>query len=380
MGPAGQPSSAEARRPWNERTRYRTLADSIDEGFCVVEMLFDDQGRAADYRFLEVNPSFGRQTGLVDPLGRRMRELAPAHEEFWFQTYGAVARGGESVRFEHRALALERVFDVFAFRVGAPRRHRVAILFSDISEKVQAREALALADRRKDEFMAVLAHELRGPLAPMTHALRILRLGAATAEATARALDILERQVAHMTALVEDLTDVGRIARGQVEVDRRLLDLARVAAQAVETAQPALDAAGQRLSVDWPAAPLQVLGNPRRLVQAIANLLFNAAKFTPRAGRVALAVRADGAQALVTVTDSGIGIAPEHLERVFGMFEQVRGERAGGSDSGLGIGLALVRQIVEMHGGTVRARSAGPGAGSRFEIRIPLAAPAQAPP
>ena len=151
--------------------KYQGLFEAIDRGFCVVEMQVDADGTAVDYVFLETNPRFVEQTGLVDAVGRRMRELAPAHEEFWFHTYGEVARTGRPVRFEHRAEALQRWYDVYAYRIGDALAHQVGILFADITERKQIEQALLEADRRKDEFLATLAHELRNPLAPLRTAL-----------------------------------------------------------------------------------------------------------------------------------------------------------------------------------------------------------------
>jgi PAS domain S-box-containing protein len=220
--------------------RYRTLFESIDEGFCVIEVLFDETGASHDYRFLEVNPSFERQTGLRDAVGRRMRELAPAHEAHWFRIYGEVATSGVPVRFEERAEALHRWYDVYAFRVDDPQQHRVAVLFNDVTQRKRVEQALQEADRHKDEFLAILAHELRNPLAPLRNGLEIMRLAAGPqrAQVVEQSRAMMQRQVDHLVALVDDLLDVSRISRGLITIDRRRVDLSEIAHRALEAAEP----------------------------------------------------------------------------------------------------------------------------------------------
>jgi signal transduction histidine kinase len=376
--PDEAPMDASDLLDWNDSTKYRVLADSIDEGFCVIESLAEPDGTPVDYRFLEINRAFERQTGLIDAIGRTVLELAPTHERFWIETYAHVASTGESLRFEHTADALGRFYDVFAFRIGDPAGRRVGILFNDVSERAATRRALQLANQRKDEFMAVLAHELRNPLAPMRFALELMRRLPDSPDAMERARGILERQVRHMTALVGDLTDLGRIARGTVSMDASLIDLREVVRHAVEVAHPVMVAREHALSVSVPETPVQVHGDAHRLAQAVSNLLVNAAKYTVNGGRVALVLDGDDSAAVIDVSDTGIGIAPERLDDVFEMFTQLPVGHAH-AQGGLGIGLALVKQIVEMHGGTVQAISAGTGAGSRFSVRLPVTRPGTPP-
>ena len=228
---------------------------------------------------------------------------------------------------------------------------------------------LSLADRRKDEFIATLAHELRNPLAPMRNVLEILRLKDIADPQLQWARAVLERQMKHMTHLVDDLLEVARITQGKVELRRERVDLATAVQAAVEGVRPLVQAAHE-LVVALPAEPLLLDADPTRLAQVILNLLNNAVKYTPDGGRIWLAAERDGDEAVITVRDSGIGIPPEHLDSVVEMFSQLAPaiDRAQG---GLGIGLALVRGLVELHGGRVRAQSAGPGQGSAFSIRLP---------
>ena len=241
-------------------------------------------------------------------------------------------------------------------------------------ERVRASEALHDADRRKSEFLATLAHELRNPLAPIRNGLELLRMGAdkpgsATRLGGVRAM--MERQVGHMVHLINDLLDIARVSSGKLVLQVQPVDLRDVIATAVETSRPLIDAAGHGLSVDLPATAVPVDADPVRISQVVSNLLSNAAKYTPPGGRIGLAVRLDGGDALVTVRDNGVGIAPDMLAAVFEMFTQVARsiERASG---GLGIGLSLVRRLVELHGGVVSAHSDGEGLGSCFTVRLPL--------
>ncbi|MGJ9419275.1 PAS domain-containing protein [Massilia sp. CMS3.1] len=359
--------------------RYRTLFESMDQGFSVIEMIFDETGAPADYRFLEMNATFARHSGLVDAVGKTARELVPDLDRFWFDTYGKVALTGEAVRFENEVAAMGRWFDVYATRMGGIDSRKVALLFADITARRRSEEKLRQlaadlsdADRRKTEFLATLAHELRNPLAPIRSGLGVMRLAGDNAAAVRKVREMMERQVGHMVHLIDDLLDIARISGGKLELKRERVDLKRVLASAVETSAPLIDAARHQLKVTLPDAALLVDADVTRIAQVVANLLNNAAKYTPAGGRIALSAREDAGMAVITVSDTGVGIPADSLKSVFDMFKQVERhmERAQG---GLGIGLSLVRRLVEMHGGCVSAASAGAGQGSSFEVRLPLA-------
>nr|WP_307733012.1 ATP-binding protein [Massilia agri] len=359
--------------------RYRTLFDSIDEGVCVIEMLYDSGGQPCDYRFLETNPAFVKQTGLSDAIGRTMRQLAPGHERHWFEIYGRVATTGEAARFENEARELGRWYDVYAARIGPAEQHRVAVVFNDVTERRRGENALrkmaddlAEANRQKTEFLATLAHELRNPLAPIRSGLQFIRRAPGDAAAVSRVYDIMERQLGHLVNLVDDLLDVARITRGQIELRRERIDLAAVLSAAVETSMPLIEAARHHLDVRRPREPLVVDADLTRMTQVVSNLLNNAARYTPRGGSIVLAAERDGNEAVIAVSDNGIGIDPASLDDVFRMFTQV-GESRQQAAGGLGIGLSLVRSLVELHGGSVTASSAGTNAGSVFTVRLPLA-------
>jgi signal transduction histidine kinase/ActR/RegA family two-component response regulator len=235
----------------------------------------------------------------------------------------------------------------------------------------QVNEQLSEADRRKDEFLATLAHELRNPLAPMRNVLEILRLKELRDPQLHWARDVLQRQVGHMTQLVDDLLEVSRITQGKLQLRLQPVELEPLVQAALETVRPALQAAEHRFELVLPQQPVWLQADPVRLTQVLVNLLGNAVKYTPQGGHVALCTRCEGAEVVIDVADNGIGIAAEHLARVFEMFSQLEPalERAHG---GLGIGLALVRGLVALHGGTISASSPGLGLGSVFTVRLPL--------
>jgi PAS domain S-box-containing protein len=251
----------------------------------------------------------------------------------------------------------------------------------DITDRHRAQQALLEADRRKDEFLAVLAHELRNPLAPIRNGVQILRLRTAADALLQRTLNMMDRQASHLVRLVDDLLDISRITRGKLDLRQRRLLLTEVLASAVDSSRTFIEARGHELTVEIrPGADaLQVDGDADRLVQVFSNLLSNSAKYTDKGGRITLTLDCDEREAVVRVQDNGIGIPPQALERVFEMFSQAhaREERA---DGGLGIGLSLVRTLVQMHNGSVTACSDGLGTGSTFTVRLPLAQPHGATP
>ena len=244
-------------------------------------------------------------------------------------------------------------------------------LITDQSARTKAEQALRDADRRKDEFLAMLAHELRNPLAPIRSAAEVLRLGDMQGGPQQWAREVIERQTQQLTRLVDDLLDVSRITRGMVTIRREALDVADIVQRSVETSRPMIESRHQQLTVTIPPEQLCVAGDLTRLVQVVANLLNNAAKYTEEGGRIAVEVRGEDGTAAISVRDNGIGLSAELLPHVFDLFTQAS-RSLDRSQGGLGVGLTVVRRLVELHGGTVDARSAGPGQGSEFIVRLPL--------
>jgi PAS domain S-box-containing protein len=492
--------------PFPDR-HYRALFESMDHGFCTIEVLFNGHGEPCDYRFLDVNGAFELQTGLRDTIGRTMRTLAPDHEAHWFRVYGRVALTGEPVHFEQRAQALGRWYDVNAFRVGEPEQRHVAVLFADITAKKEAQGALYASEARyralahatthllfrlsadgtqlievsgsgvpvrglehrpvrvsledylhpddlprartaceealgggragelefrarmadltwgwllarivpvrneageviewmgsatditarieadealrrseaaheaarlaaeranqaKDEFLAILGHELRNPLAPMLTALEVMQLRGSES----REQEVLQRQVGYLTRMVDDLLDVSRITRGKVELQRRPLELSDVVVRAMEIASPLFEQRRHRGEMHLPRVGLTIDADLGRMAQVVGNLLTNAAKYSEPGSRIVISGERDRDRVRLRVRDEGIGIEPDMLPTIFEAFVQhpQTSERSAG---GLGLGLAIVRSLVEAHGGTVSAESEGPGHGSVFTIELPL--------
>jgi signal transduction histidine kinase len=244
-------------------------------------------------------------------------------------------------------------------------------LQAEIGERERAEEALREADRHRTHFLAMLAHELRNPLAPIRNAVEILRRAGGDEQKVRSVTEMMQRQVGQMVRLVDDLLDVSRISRDKINLRKEPIELASVVHHAVEAARPDCESRDQKLTVTLPPQPTYLNGDPIRLAQVVGNLLSNASKFTEKGGRIQLTVERVGKEAVIRVRDTGLGIAAEQLLRIFEIFTQVDTSLERSRD-GLGIGLTLVKTLVEMHGGTVEARSAGIGQGSEFVVRLPV--------
>jgi signal transduction histidine kinase len=263
--------------------------------------------------------------------------------------------------------ALERLNSELERRVA----ERTSALEATAAVLEATTAALQDADRRKDEFLAILAHELRNPLAPIRTAVQLLRLKELPESQRIRARDVIERQVEHLVSLIDDLLDVSRITRGMIALHREPVLFAAIVARAVEITRPVIDARGHELVLELPDELITVEGDKTRLVQVIGNILHNAAKFTDVGGRISLKVTREGPSVLIRVKDTGIGIPKELVPRIFDLFAQVH-TKSEPSQGGLGIGLALVRRLTEMHGGTVAAHSGGLGQGTQITVCLPL--------
>jgi PAS domain S-box-containing protein len=333
-----------------------------------------------------LNPEGERLFGWSEQelLGRRMHDVThyrrPDGSPFPIEECSGfrVLHEGQPLRgFEDVFIRKDGTFFPVSYSSSPLRDHEgqivgLVVAFQDITERKAAEQALRDADRRKDEFLAMLAHELRNPLAPIRNSLNILRLSSRHDPAVEQVGEMMERQVNHMVRLVDDLLEVSRITRGKIELRKEPIEVAAVVRTAVETSRPLIEAAGHQLAVSLPPAPITLDGDPVRLAQVISNLLNNAAKYTESGGQIWLTVRREAGGIAISVRDNGTGIPPDMLPKIFELFMQVDRnlERAQG---GLGIGLTLVKSLVELHGGSVTAASDGPGQGSEFVVHLPLA-------
>lgn len=364
--------------------RYRRLFESMEDGFCVIEVLFDANNRPTDYRFLEINPAFEQQTGLQQAEGKTARELLPTLEKHWFEIYGKVALTGEPARFESGSEVMNRWFEVYAFRTGPAEHRKVALLFKDISERKantlererllqQEQAARAEAERAnqiKDEFLAVLSHELRSPMNPILGWVKLLQSRSFSPLKTAEALAIIERNAKLLIQLIDDLLDMAKVLRGKLSMEINTVDLALVIEAALDTVRQAALAHSVQLQAELAIVP-PIAGDAARLQQVVGNLLSNAIKFTPSGGRVDVQLQQVGDQVQIIVSDTGKGIRADFLPYLFESFKQQDASTTR-QYGGLGLGLAIARSLVEAHGGSIMAASAGEGQGATFTVNLPM--------
>jgi PAS domain S-box-containing protein len=309
----------------------------------------------------------GRPITLIIPPDR-LDEEREIMERLW---RGERVEHFETVRVTKDGRRIDLSLTISPVRDSRGRIVGASKVARDIGDRKRAEAALREADVRKDAFLALLAHELRNPLAPILNGMHILRLAGDDTKAVAQASGMMERQLGLLVRIVDDLLDVSRISQDKLELRRSRVLLEDVISSAVETARPALEAAGHELILSCPSQPLHIDADLTRLAQVLSNLLNNSAKYTPPGGKVWLTAEARRSDLVISVRDNGIGIPKESLPRIFDMFSQV-GRRIDRTTGGLGIGLALVKGLVEMHGGTVRAESEGSGQGSTFTLRLPV--------
>jgi signal transduction histidine kinase len=354
-----------------------------------------------EHVFQLANPQYRKMVGRDDIVGKTYREAFPEVANTVMPgILDHVYQTGEPFVTHELRVPLDRGsgaapedryyrFNIEPMRDTAGRVYGMFSVALDITDQVQARQImeqthaereallaeLQAASRTKDEFLAMLGHELRNPLSPIVTAIELMKMNAT---GHAEGVLLVERQVHHLIRLVDDLLDVARITRGQLVLVRERVELSAVVARAIETASPLIESGGHALAVDVPAHGLVVDADVTRLAQVVSNLLTNAAKYTPPGGRIWIDAGREDDHAVLHVRDNGVGIAPEMLDRIFGLFTQVPQDLAR-SRGGLGLGLSIVKTLTEKHGGTVAARSAGRGHGSELTVRLPLAGPAVGP-
>ena len=364
-----------------ERGRLRAVLDILPVGVFISD---------ADGKLTDANPEAGMVWGGTAPLSASCDHYADDYKAWWPETGQRVESHefglsralskGETTSAEELAILTRDGQPRTILSYARPIRDELeritggVAVHVDITDRKQAEEALKDADRRKDEFLAMLAHELRNPLAPIRNALSLVQLEGLDEKTAGWAMNMIQRQVDHMVRLVDDLLDVSRATQGKIKLRTTRVDLAQVVAHAVETARPLIDLQHHELNVSLPPETVWLEGDEIRLAQIVANLLNNASKYTDYGGRIWLSAAREGEQLMLRVRDTGIGIAPDVLPRIFDLFTQADGslDRAHG---GLGIGLCLVQKLVALHGGDVQAYSDGPGKGSEFVVRLPVAAP-----
>jgi PAS domain S-box-containing protein len=331
-----------------------------------------------DLRYRWVSRPYAEWVGRApeEIVGRKIEEILGAEALEEIRPHMERVLAGEKVTYEAQ-VSFRDLGPRWIHAVYTPTRDADGLvdgwvaMVLDIHDRKEVETSLQLADRKKDEFLATLAHELRNPLAPIRHAVEILRATGVTEPELAWARDVIDRQAGHMARLLDDLLDMSRVSHGKLKLDLEEMDLTSAIAEAVEGTRAAIEKRNQALTVDLPREPLPVIADRTRLVQIFMNLLSNAAKYTPRGGSIFVTATREGDMVTGAVRDTGIGIATDHLPRVFEMFSQPA-PALDRSETGLGIGLALVRALVEMHGGAISARSDGRDAGSTFTVRLPL--------
>jgi PAS domain S-box-containing protein len=367
-----------------ERRRLRAVLDILPVGVFIAD---------ATGRLLETNPEAKALWGGSTPLSSSPKQYGEDYKTYWAESgrrlesheFGlsrALTTGeiciGEEVEIEtfdgRRATVLSYALPI---RDGDDRIVGGVAVNVDITARKAIMESLKDADRRKDEFLAMLAHELRNPLAPIRNALGLLKAEDLDPPTVSWAMDMMERQVDHLVRLVDDLLDVSRATQGKIKLRKRRVDLNQIVAHAIETARPLIDLQQHELAVSMPADPVWLDCDDIRLTQVVANLLNNASKYTDRGGKISIVGSCEQGNAVLRVRDSGIGIAADVLPHVFDLFTQAD-RSLDRSHGGLGIGLCLVKKLVDLHGGSAEAHSEGPGRGSEFVVRMPLAeAPAE---
>lgn len=367
--------------------KYRALFDSIDEGFCIIEMIFDENEKPVDYRFIQVNPAMERLTGLNNALGKTARELIPDLEDFWFETYGNAALTGDTIHFENKSEPLNRWFDVSAKRIGDASSRQIAIVFNNITERKETetvRENLLKREtelrieaedtnRAKEDFLAILSHELRTPLNSIYGWTQILESSDFDREKTKIGIETIGRNVRLQNALIEDLLDVSRIISGKMRLESEPLSLMSIVESSVKAIKPSADERSIKIKLTLDRKADQAFGDKFRLQQVFTNLLTNAVKFTHENDTISVTLTAAENKAILSVKDNGIGISAELLPYIFDRFRQAdaSSKRQFG---GLGLGLTIVKNLVELHGGEISVHSDGKNSGATFTVELPLTA------
>jgi PAS domain S-box-containing protein len=375
---------AKERLAQNVEEKYRMLFENMDEGFCTIDVIFNDRGKAIDWRYLETNSQFEVQGACPHAAGRLVTELYPQIEDFWFDFYGNVALSGVSARIENEFKTLNKWYEIYAYKIGGPESRRVGALFREVTKRKLDEEALKKsenharelvkelehADKNKNMFISSLSHELRNPLAAIKSSITLLELSDSWKN-SGKAIDVISRQSNNLSRMVDDLLDVSRINQNKMVLKRERLDLNEIIIKASQDFKGFYMAKDITLNLDICEESLYLDGDAVRLSQMIENLLHNAMKFTLSGCIVNLSLQRVDNQAFICVEDDGIGIESDLLPYLFTPFTQAD-KSLNRQNSGLGLGLSIVKGISELHGGSISAYSEGSGKGSRFTIQLPI--------
>ncbi len=330
--------------------KYRILFDSIDEGFCIIQMIFNDLKKPVDYRFLEINASFERQTGLKNAEGKRMREFAPDHEEHWFETYGKIALTGEPIRFENRAEQLHRWYDVYAFRWGDPHNLQVAIIFNDITNRKKAEEQLLEVNKELESFSYSVAHDLRAPLRSVHGYAAILNHDyekILDAEGK-RIVENIKHNASKMGQLIDDLLSFSRLGRKKIQLSK--ISMSELTKEALFEINKSMSHKANIIIGNLP----DVMGNYSLLYLVMLNLVSNAIKYSSKKEKPIIQISSEvkNGEIMFSIKDNGAGFDMKYANKLFGIFQRLHTER---EFEGTGLGLAIAYRIITKHGGKIWA-------------------------
>lgn len=345
--------------------KYQSLFENMINGFAYHEVIFDKKGKPTDYRFLEMNDAFEKLTGLKKEhvLGKTVREVIPGIENDpaeWIEKYGKVALTGKAIRFENYAEALDRWYSVYAY---SHKKGYFAVVFEDITVRKKLEE-------KQKNFFTIVSHELGNLITPIHLSASFLERRIVVDTAHKKALKMIKHQTKNMSLLIHELSDLSRLERGKIKLDKKKTDLTTILKNAADAVRPMLDEVDQKLVVNYPKNEVSFTADPQRIEQVLANLLTNASKYSDKYKIITLSAKQKDGKIFIKVRDHGVGISDNSLPHIFDLFE--REEFYDSKKEGLGVGLYLSRELIRLHDGEISVKSGGRGKGSEFTVKIPL--------